>query len=86
MVTRREEYLPLNYLNALAEKVPLLNRLRRVERCELNCDKYVEVHCLRFDILLGCASYVTSPHDNEMLHTVDKTLNQMIKGESSLLV
>ena len=80
MVTRREEYLPLKYFNELAIQIPIVNRLRRVERCELNCDKYVEVHCLRFDVLLGCASYITNPHDREMLATVDRNLNQMIKG------
>ena len=81
MVSPQGDYLPLDYLNSLASAVPLQNRVRRLERCELFHDTTIEVHCVRVDLLLGCAPYLTSSNSRDMLQSVGKTYGYMLKGK-----
>ena len=71
----------LKNTNAVAAVIPATNRLRRIERCELECGPNLEIHCLRFDILIGCASYLETPTIQQHLGTVHKTYAYMIRSE-----
>ena len=86
MVDSDGEYLPLNYLNDLASAVPVQNRLRRMERCELMHEKTTEVHCIRIDVLLGCAAYLTPTAKRDMISTVGRSYGYMILGKKKLNV
>ena len=80
MVGADGDYLALNYLNDLTASIPFQNRMRRMERCELFHDVTLEVHCVRFDLLLGCAPYLTPTISRDMLQTAGKTYGYMIRG------
>ena len=81
MVLSNNRYVPLTDTNAITSIVPCVNRLRRIERCELECGKGFEAHCLRFDILLGCAAYLAPNTKLQQLNAVHKVFAYMIRCE-----
>ena len=81
MVLRNGKYVSLKHTNAVSSVIPATNRLRRIERCELECGSNLEIHCLRFDILLGCAAYLDFPIIQQHLTTVHKTYGYMIRSK-----
>ena len=75
------EYVPLTHTNAITAVNPAQNRLRRVERCEMSCGSVLEIHCLRFDIQLGCAAYLDYPVIQHHIVTAQKMYAYMIRSE-----
>ena len=78
---RNDKYVQLRDTNETAEAVPSVNRMRRIERCELECGSALEVHCLRFDMLLGCASYLEGSNLRQQAITAHKVYAYMLRCE-----
>ena len=79
MVLQNNKYVDFRNINAVASVIPSVNRLRRVERCELDCGKALEVHCIRFDVILGCAAYLEGSVAHQHLVAAHKTYAYMIR-------
>ena len=81
MVLSNGNYVSLRDTNETVSVILPVNRLRRIERCELECGNSLEIHCLRFDLLLGCASYMSPAVKRQHLVTAHKVYAYMIRSK-----
>ena len=59
------------------------NRIRRVERSSLSCGEILEIHCLRFDVMLCCPQLNDGLQQRHHQESVEKSLKFMLKGNNN---